>query len=196
MMVGHRTVGLLLLTTIKAWVCLQISVALAKRKKQRRKSCAFAWAINSQLDEVQLLSRERHLCFALKIFKRRIAPPEAVRCLWRCWRSPRARYSFTFTPQVAMRQSTRQNHPENPTVRRKMCLHTYSDASLWLHALKSKKTNFFLGDLLENRVDTTYIHKEWSKIVTFWCKWKKKNESLQKPNPSYRYVPSFGINES
>ena len=81
MMVGHRTVGLLLLTTIKAWVCLQISVALAKRKKQRRKSCAFAWAINSQLDEVQLLSRERHLCFALKIVKRRIAPPEAVRCL-------------------------------------------------------------------------------------------------------------------
>ena len=31
-----------------------------------------------------------------------------------------------------------------------------------------KKTNFFLEDLLENRVDTTYIHKEWSKIVTFF----------------------------
>ena len=41
-------------------------------------------------------------------------------------------------------------------------------------ALKSKKTNFFLGDLLENRVDTTYIHKEWSKIVTFVLKEKRK----------------------
>ena len=93
-----------------------------------------------------------------------------------------------YTPQVAMRQSTRQNHPENPTVRRKMCLHTYFDASFVTQACfwSQKRQIFFLGDLLENRVDTTYIHKEWNKIVTLvLCEWKKKNESLLRPNPRY-----------
>ena len=142
-----------------------------------------------------------------KSFKRRIAPPEAVWRLWRCWRSARARDSFTFTPRRHARHAaalgrrrtlhaTGGDAPINASKspRKPYCapknvlayLLTPTPACAYCMVSKSKRQIFFLGDLLENRVDTTYIHKIWSKIVTFvlW-KWKKKNESLLRPNPSY-----------
>ena len=131
---------------LKLGCACQINVALAKRKKkQRRKSCAFAWAINSQLDEVQLLSRERHLCYCFKnrpngesrrqrplgnydgvggrLAARAIVSP--LRHRWRC-----ANQRVKITPKTLL------------CAEKCACILTYSYASLGLHALKSKKTNF------------------------------------------------------